>query len=122
MLVGNASTTKAGLDIAMQLSPLGLLFYGFHEVRAQMLVQTGDYQSAACWGTGPRVHHAHCLITMIALAANSLAGNHDQAAQWRREVRRRKAAATTAHYTAAFPTKDTALRSLIMAELRRHGF
>jgi len=123
MLVGDAAVTETGLDIALQLSPLDPLLYGFHGVRAQMLMQTGDYLSAARWGDkAASTPGAHYLIPMIALAANSLAGRHDQAARWRQEVRRRKADATTAHYLAAFPTRDIASRSLIVAELHRHGF
>ena len=123
MLAGNASATETGLDIALQLSPLDPLLYGFHGVRAQMMMQTGDYLSAARWGDkAASTPGAHYLIAMIALAANGLAGRHDQAARWRQEVRRRKADATNAHYLAAFPTRDSASRSLIVAELRRHGF
>jgi len=123
MLIGNAPATETGLDTALQLSPLDPLLYGFHGVRAQMLMQTGDYQSAARWGDrAASTPGAHYLIAMIALAANGLAGRHDQAARWRQEVRRRKADATAAHYFAAFPTRDVASRSRIAAELRRQGF
>lgn len=123
MLAGNAPATEAGLDIALQLSPLDPLLYGFLGVRAQILMQTGDYPSAARWGDrAASTPGAHYLIAMIALAANSLAGRHDQAARWRQEVRRRRADATSAHYAAAFPTRDSSSRLLIMAELRRHGF
>ena len=123
MLIGNASATETGLDTALHLSPLDPLLYGMHGVRAQMFMQTGDYQSAARWGDkAATTPGAHYLIAMIALAANGLAGRQDQAARWRQEVRRRKADATAAHYFAAFPTRDSASRSRIAAELRRHGF
>lgn len=123
MLIGNAAATETGLDKALNLSPLDPLLYGFHGVRAQLCMQTGDYQAAARWGDrAASTPGAHYLIAMIALAANSLAGRLDQAARWKQEVRRRKADATAAQYFAAFPTRDTASRSLIGAELRRHGF
>ncbi len=123
MLIGEASATETGLDMALQLSPLDPLLYGFHGVRAQLFMQTGDYQSAARWGDrAASTPGAHYLIAMIALAANGLAGHHDQAARWRQEVRRRKADATAAQYFAAFPTRNAASRSRIAAELRRHGF
>ncbi|PQO23974.1 hypothetical protein C2I36_05070 [Rhodobacteraceae bacterium WD3A24] len=64
---------------------------------------------------------ADYLIAMIALAANGLAGRRDQAARWRRELRRRKPDATAADYFAAFPTRDTASRGRIAAELHQHG-
>jgi len=123
MLMGDETATETGVDTALHLSPLDPLLYGFHGVRAQMLMQTGDYQSAARWGDkAATTPGAHYLIAMIALAANGLAGRHDQAARWRQEVRRRKADATAAHYFAAFPTRDAASRSRIAAELRRQGF
>ena len=123
MLIGNVESTETGLDTALQLSPLDPLLYGFHGVRAQLFMQTGDYQSAAHYGDkAATTPGAHYLIAMIALAANSLAGRHDQAALWRKEVRRRRADAMAAHYFAAFPTRNADAVSRIAAELRRHGF
>lgn len=123
MLIGNGGATESGLDTALQLSPLDPLLYGIHGVRSQILMQTGDYQAAARFGDkAAATPGAHYLIAMIALAANGLAGRHNQATRWKQEVRRRKADATTAHYFAAFPTRDAASRSRIETELRRHGF
>lgn len=123
MLIGNASATETGLDTALLLSPLDPLLYGFHGVRAQLLIQTGDYHAAArCADRAATTPGAHYLIAMIAVAANGLAGRYDQAARWRQEVRRRKADATAAHYFAAFPTRDSTSSARIAVELRRHGF
>ena len=123
MLIGNAPVTESALDTALQLSPLDPLLYGIHGVRSQMLMQTGDYQAAARWGDrAAATPGAHYLIDMIALAANSLAGRHDQAARWAQSVRRRKPDATAAHFFAAFPTRDPKSRARIVDELRRHRF
>ena len=123
MLTGNIAATENGLDHALQLSPLDPLLYGIHGVRSQLLMQKGDYTSAAVWGDrAAATSGAHHLIAMIALAANGLAGRHDQAARWRQVVRQRKPDATAAHYFAAFPTRHAESRSRIAAELRRHGF
>ena len=123
MLIGDGGATDSGLDTALQLSPLDPLLYGIHGVRSQMLIQTGDYQAAARFGDkAAATPGAHYLIAMIALAANSLAGRHNQAARWKQEVHRRKPDAAAAHYFAAFPTQDAASRSRIEAELRRHEF
>jgi hypothetical protein len=59
---------------------------------------------------------------MIALSANGLAGRHDQAARWRQKVHQLKPDATAADYFTAFPTRDTASRARVAAELGRHGF
>lgn len=123
MLAGNVEATEAGLDRALHLSPLDPLLYGFYGVRAQMFLQTGDYQAAARFADrAASTPGAHYLIAMIALAANSLAGRVDQAARWKQEVRRRKVDATAVQYFTAFPTRHIASRLLIGAELSRHGF
>ena len=123
MLTGSIAATEKGLDLALQLSPLDPLLYGIHGVRSQVLMQTGDYAGAAHWGDrAAATSGAHHLIAMIALAANGLAGRHDQAARWRQVVRQRKPDATAAHYFAAFPTRHADSRARIAAELRRHGF
>lgn len=123
MLIGHAPATEAGLDTALLLSPIDPLLYGFHGVRAQMLMQKGAYEEAARWGDrAAATPGAHYLIAMIALAANGLAARHDQAARWGQEVRRRKSDATAAHYFAAFPIRDEACHARIAAELNRQGF
>ena len=123
MLIGNAPATFSGLDTALLLSPLDPLLYGIHGVRSQILMQTGDYAEAANWGDrAANTPGAHFLIAMIAVAANSLAGRNSQAMRWREVVRRKKADASAAQYFAAFPTRDSASRLRIAAELHRHGF
>lgn len=123
MLLGNADATGAGLDKALLLSPLDPLLYGFHGVRAQMLMQTNDYDAAARFGDkAAATPGAHYLIAMIALAANGLAGRHNQASRWRQEVRRRNPEASATRYFAAFPTRNTQSRDRIAAVLAQHGF
>lgn len=123
MLTGNAPETFAALDTSLHLSPLDPLLYGVHGVRAQMLIQQEEHEAAARWADrAAMTPGAHYLIAMIALAANGLAGRHDQASRWRREIRRRRPDATAKDYFAAFPTRETVSRARIAAELRRHGF
>ena len=123
MLKGDAPATMAALDVSLNLSPLDPLLYGVHGVRAQMLIQQEEVETAADWAdraaTSPGAHH---LIAMIALAANGLAGRDDQADRWRREVRRLRPDATADDYFAAFATRDIASRKRIAAELARNGF
>ncbi len=123
MLTGHAADTLAALDTALHLSPLDPLLYAIHGVRAQILIQQEDYQSAARWADrAATTPGAHYLIFMIAMAANGLAGRHNQAAQWRQKVRQLKPEATAGDFFAAFPTRDTASRARVAAELSRHGF
>ena len=114
MITGNAPVTLAGLDTSLHLSPLDPLLYGIHGVRAQMLIQQEDYQAAARWADrAATTPGAHYLIAMIALAANGLAGRHDQAARWRQKVRKLKPDATAADFFAAFPTRDKTSRARV---------
>ncbi|MGI1661974.1 winged helix-turn-helix domain-containing protein [Palleronia sp. KMU-117] len=123
MLLGDPKATTTELETALALSPLDPLLYGMHGVRAQMLVQQGDYPEAARWAErAASTSGAHYLIAMIAVVACGLAGEHDHASRWRREVRRRKPDASSRDYFNAFPSRDIASRSVIAAELRRHGF
>ncbi len=123
MLTGDATATFAAIDTSLRLSPLDPLLYGFHGVRAQMLIQQQDHHAAASWADrAAATPGAHYLIAMIALCANGLAGRHDQAARWRQKVRRLRPDATAADYFSAFPTRDTPSRARLAAELSRYGF
>jgi len=123
MLMGNAPVTFKALDTSLDLSPLDPLLYGFHGVRAQILIQQEEYDAAARWADrAATTPGAHYLIAMIALSANSLAGRHDQAARLRQKVRQLKPDATLADYFAAFPTRDAVSRTRVAAELSQHGF
>lgn len=123
MLLGDGGAANTELDLALHLSPLDPLLYGMHGVRAQMLMQQGDYAAAAHFaGRAAATPGAHFLIGMIAVVAYGLAGQHDEAARWRKEVRRRKPDASSKDYFNAFPTSDALSRSVIAAQLRRHGF
>jgi TolB-like protein len=123
MLFGDATATESALDTALTLSPLDPLLYGMHGVRAQMLMQHEEYPAASRWaGRAAATPGAHYLIGMIAVAAHGLAGDHELAARWRKEVRRRRPDASARDYFTAFPTKDGRSRTLIAAELRRQGF
>lgn len=123
MLTGDAPEAFVALDTSLYLSPLDPLLYGIHGVRAQTLIQQEEHEAAADWADrAATTPGAHYLIAMIALAANGLAERHEQAARWRQKVRRLKPDATSAHYFAAFPTREITSRTRIEAELRRHGF
>lgn len=123
MLTGNAPGAFKALDTSLYLSPLDPLLYGIHGVRAQMLIQQEDHEAAADWADrAATTPGAHYLIAMIALAANGMAERPEQAARWRQKVRQLKPDSTSADYFAAFPTRDTASRARVAAELRRQGF
>lgn len=123
MLTGDADATIGALDTSLHLSPLDPLLYGVHGVRAQLLMQQEDYETAASWGDRAATQPgAHYLIGMIALAANGLAGRYERAGQLRQDIRRSKPDASARDYFTAFPTRHAASRAQIAAELARQGF
>ncbi len=123
LMNSDISKVDAGLDAALQLSPLDPLLYAMHGVRAQALIQTGDMRGAARWADrAASTPGAHYLIAMIAAVANGLDGRNQQASRWRQDVRRRKPDASSAQYFAAFPIRNEPARRLIADELKRQGF
>lgn len=123
MLLSDAAATFAGVETSLHLSPLDPLLYGFHGVRAQMLIQQEDYQAAADSSdeaaAAPGAHH---LIAMIAVVAKGLAGRARQADRWRHQVVHLRPDATSDDFLTAFPTRDAASRLKIAEELHRQGF
>lgn len=123
MLAGREAEANAGVDKALQLSPLDPLLYGMYGVRSLILMQTGDTATAAHWGdraaATPGAHH---LIAIIAAIANSLDGRDQQARRWAQEARRRRPDSNAAQFLAAFPIRDSFLRARIERELAKLGF
>ncbi len=106
----------------LHLAPLDPLLYGIHGVRAQMLINQEEYDTAAAWADrAATTPGAHYLIAMIALIASGLAERHEQAARWRQTIRRLKPDTRSADYFAAF-RRAKRRRGGIAAELRRQGF
>jgi TolB-like protein len=123
LMIGDIDKVDAGLDAALQLSPLDPLLYGIHGVRAQALIQIGNTRAAARLADrAASTPGAHYLISMVAAVANGLDGRHQQASRWRQDVRRRKPDASTAQYFAAFPIRNEEARRRITEELTRQGF
>lgn len=123
MLIGDASACEAEVVSALDLSPVDPLLYGMFGVRAQMLMQQGDFATAAHWAEKaaltPGAHH---LIAMIAAAAFGLAGADGQAARWSGIARAKRGDVTVDDYVRAFPIRDSTARQAITAVLRRQGF
>jgi TolB-like protein len=122
MLEAKGPQAQAGLDAAIRLSPLDPLLYGMLGTRSLSLLQEGKYDEAASWGDrAAGTPGAHFLISMIALAANALAGREAQAAHWMKDIHRRRPDASIAHFFAAFPFQKESVRSLLTNVLGRHG-
>lgn len=123
LMIGDIQKVDAGLDAALQLSPLDPLLCGFHGVRAQALIQIGDTTAAARLADlAASTRGAHFLISMIAAAANGLDGRRQQASRWRLDALRRKPDASADQYFAAFPIRNMDARLRITEDLARQGF
>ena len=123
MLRGDAVACEAGVQAALDLSPLDPLLSGMYGVRAQMLMQQGDYAAAARWGEkAAMTPGAHHLIAMVATAACALAGAETQAKRWSEAARAKRKDASAADYTRAFPVRNLTARREIERALRQHGF
>lgn len=123
MLIGDEGACETGLSAALDLSPLDPLLYGMYGVRAQMLMQTQDFPTAARWAERAALTPgAHYLIAMIAAAACGLAGETDLAFRWAEAARAKRPDACVADYMTAFPIRNTIARKQIGHTLSSLGF
>lgn len=122
MLAGDHVVSAEGVSAALRLSPLDPLRYGMLGTRSLSLTQTGRYDEAADWSDkAAAAPGAHFLISMIALAANALAGRYGQAQFWMDDLRARRPDANAQHFFAAFPIHDSVSRQQIMSALAKFG-
>lgn len=123
MLIGDGTACEAEVVSALSLSPVDPLLYGMYGVRSQMMMQQGDFASAAVWAERaaltPGAHH---LIAMIAAAACGLAGAEDAAGRWSALARAKRSDVTLDDYLRAFPLRDDKARHAISTVLKRYGF
>ena len=122
-LAGNALDARAHTDLAMRLSPLDPLYYGFLGTRSFSHTMLGEYAEAADWAErAARSPGAHVLIAMIATAAHALAGDSARAASWAANVRERHATLNRDDFFRAFPMKSETTKARVAAALARYGF
>jgi TolB-like protein len=122
-LAGKAAEGRAHVDLAMQLSPLDPLFYGMLGTRAFSHIVLGEDAEAAHWAQrAARSPGAHVLISMVASAAHTLAGDEETAATWAADVRERNPALTREDFFRSFPMKSAAARTRVSEALARRGF
>ncbi|WP_134681182.1 winged helix-turn-helix domain-containing protein [Paracoccus ravus] len=122
VLEAETGLADSNIGHALRLSPLDPLLYGMFGTRALALIQQGADQAAADWAdraaTSP---HAHFLISMLAVAANGLAGREGRARQWRRHTRMLRPDASQQLFFKAFPLRDDMVRQRVASSLRQYG-
>lgn len=122
-LAGKATEGRAHVDLAMQLSPLDPLFYGMLGTRSFSHIALGEDAQAAHWAQrAARSPGAHVLISMVASAAHTLAGDEETAAMWAADVRERNPALNRDDFFRSFPMKSAVARTRVSAALARRGF
>lgn len=122
-LAGRALEARAHVDLAMRLSPLDPLHYAMQGTRAFTHMALGEDAEAAEWAErAARSPGAHVLIAMIAVAAQTLAGDEQRAAHWAANVRARTPGIARADFFRSFPMKSEATRARVADALARLGF
>lgn len=108
---------------AMSLSPLDPFLYAMLATHALTCLIRGDADEAAAWADrAARSPGAHVLISLIALIAHELKGEHVRSAIWAADVRGRRPDVSQAHFFASFPFREGELRRSIAKALANHGF
>lgn len=80
---GRSDTARAGVDVALHLSPLDPLMGPMLAARCLSYLVEGSYPAARDWGLrAARRAPTHSTVLVATVAACQLAGDHDQAAHW----------------------------------------
>jgi TolB-like protein len=119
-LMGAGREGQAGVDAALDLSPLDPLAYGMLGVRAFTHMVLDEPGEAVRWAeSAARSPGAHALIEMIAAVAHGLNGDEVRARAWAASARRRSPGLAPPDFLRAFPFRDSTTRRRIAAVLAR---
>ena len=122
-MAGSAAAGREHLDLAMRLSPLDPLYYAMLSARGLTHIAAGEDTEGADWtDRGARAPGAHALISMIAAAAQTLAGNADRAKHWADDARARNPALTRKEFFGAFPMRSAEMHKRVDSALKSLGF
>ena len=117
-----SKTSFENVDIALRLSPFDPLGYAMLACRALHYINAKDYETAAFWGEkGAQSPNAHFLITMIAVIAHALNGNHKKARYWAATTKHKRPDARKEHFLKAFPYRDAAVNEMMSKALKDYG-
>lgn len=90
--------------------------------RALHYINAKDYETAAFWAEkGAQSPNAHFLITMIAVIAHALNGNHKKAGYWAATTKHKRPDARKEHFLKAFPYRDVAVNEMMSKALKDYG-
>lgn len=115
--------TRAGIDLAVGLSPLDPMLPPMRFMQAMSFAIDGDYQTGVALAVeAARTARAHFIGVMLAVALSELTGRPDDARHWARVVRQQRPDASIGLYLSSLPFARQGFAATLGAALRRAGF
>ncbi len=122
VIAGRTTEARAGVDLAIALSPLDPLLGPMQGMRAMSFAVDGDLDAAADWAVrSARTSNAHFIAVMFAVIACQLAGQTARAAHWLAVLRDRRPDARASHFLNAIPFADPAFCATVLAAMKAAG-
>jgi TolB-like protein/Tfp pilus assembly protein PilF len=119
---GRSERARAGLDLALRLSPLDPMMGPMLTARAISYLAEGDFATARDWVLKAARHSpTHSNLLCMAAAACELAGDHVQALQFAETLRSAVPEITVSMYLQSVPTAQMDVHARIRDALRRVG-
>ena len=119
---GRAERARAGVDLALHLSPLDPMMGPMLTARAISYLAEGDYATARAWALKAARHSpTHANLLCMAAAACELAGDHAQAQHFADTLRRAVPEITVSMYLQSMPTARLDVHASIREAMRRVG-
>ncbi len=119
---GRAERARAGVDLALRLSPLDPMMGPMLTARAISYLAEGDYATARDWALKAARHSpTHANLLCLAAAACELAGDHAQARHFADTLRRAVPEITVSMYLQSVPTSRLDVHARIREAMRRVG-
>ena len=122
-LAGRPDAGMTHVDLAMRLSPLDPLYYAMLTARSLSHIARGEDAEAAEWSERAACSPgAHTLISMVAAAAHTLAGDPIRAKHWKDDVQVRHPALSRSDFFRACPMRLPEMAKRMDSALRSVGF
>jgi tetratricopeptide (TPR) repeat protein len=119
---GRAERARAGVDMALRLSPLDPMIGPMLTARAISYLGEGDFAAAREWGLkAARYSPTHSNLLCLAAAACELAGDHVQAQQFADTLRILVPGLTVSMYLQPIPLSSVDVHAKIREAMRHLG-
>lgn len=123
VLLGDTGRTRAGIDLAMTLSPLDPLLPPMRLMQAFSFGIDGDHAAAAdCAVQAARTARTHLSGMMLAAAFSQMADRPADALHWAAEARQRRPDATIGLFLRSLPFAASEFMAALTQALRQTGF